>query len=168
MEKKIKETGATFTPQELSDFLANQIISSLSANPPLLKVLDPACGNGNLLLSVGKSLQKMNLPHALVGYDTDEEYLTEAKSRLLSIEETSVTLKNEDFLLGDALVNTDNLLSTAKEQKAVDVIIANPPYVRTQVLGAERSQMIAQKYNLKGKIDLYYPFLNVKVNIGSD
>lgn len=82
----------------------------------------------------------MNLPHALVGYDTDEEYLTEAKSRLLSIEETSVTLKNEDFLLGDALVNTDNLLSTAKEQKAVDVIIANPPYVRTQVLGAERSQ----------------------------
>ena len=101
----------------------------------------------------------MNLPHALVGYDTDEEYLTEAKSRLLSIEETSVTLKNEDFLLGDALVNTDNLLSTAKEQKAVDVIIANPPYVRTQVLGAERSQMIAQKYNLKGKIDLYYPFL---------
>ena len=54
MEKKIKETGATFTPQELSDFLANQIISSLSANPPLLKVLDPACGNGNLLLSVGK------------------------------------------------------------------------------------------------------------------
>lgn len=159
MEKKIKETGATFTPQELSDFLANQIISSLSANPPLLKVLDPACGNGNLLLSVGKSLQKMNLPHALVGYDTDEEYLTEAKSRLLSIEETSVTLKNEDFLLGNALVNTDNLLSTAKEQKAVDVIIANPPYVRTQVLGAERSQMIAQKYNLKGKIDLYYPFL---------
>lgn len=159
MEKKIKETGATFTPQELSDFLANQIISSLGANPPVLKVLDPACGNGNLLLSVGKSLQKMNLPHTLVGYDTDEEYLTEAKSRLLSIEETSVTLKNEDFLLGDALVNTDNLLFTAKKQKAVDVIIANPPYVRTQVLGAERSQMLAQKYNLKGKIDLYYPFL---------
>lgn len=83
----------------------------------------------------------MNLPHTLVGYDTNEEYLTEAKSRLFSIEETSVTLKNEDFLLGDALVNTDNSSSTtAKGQKAVDVIIANPPYVRTQVLGAERSQ----------------------------
>lgn len=159
MEKKIKETGATFTPQELSDFLANQITSSLGVKPSLLKVLDPACGNGNLLLSVGKSLQKMNLLHTLVGYDTDEEYLTEAKSRLLLINETSAILKNEDFLLGDDLLNANDVSSIAKKRELVDVIIANPPYVRTQVLGAERSQMIAQKYSLKGKIDLYYPFL---------
>ncbi len=40
-----------------------------------------------------------------------------------------------------------------------DVVIANPPYVRTQILGSEKAQELAKKFNLKGRVDLYYPFL---------
>ena len=45
-----------------------------------------------------------------------------------------------------------------------DVIIANPPYVRTQVLGSEKAQALARKFGLKGRVDLYYAFLIAMTN----
>ncbi len=45
-----------------------------------------------------------------------------------------------------------------------NVIIANPPYVRTQVLGSSKSQGIANLFLLKGRVDLYYAFLIAMVN----
>ncbi|MDD3107939.1 MAG: N-6 DNA methylase [Alistipes sp.] len=158
VNNKIKETGATFTPKGLADFLASQIFNSLEKKNSLLKVLDPACGNGNLLSAMDDLLQSKNLPHSLYGYDTDINYINDAKVKLASNYAITVNLKFEDFLLDDSSINLD-LFSTQEKRELVDIIIANPPYVRTQVLGAERSQLIAKKYNLKGKIDLYYPFL---------
>lgn len=38
------------------------------------------------------------------------------------------------------------------------MIIANPPYVRTQVLG-DKAQDLGSKFNLKGRVDLYHVFL---------
>src|SRR5699024_5853841 len=52
--------------------------------------------------------------------------------------------------------------NSEKEQdglKKVDMIIANPPYVRTQVLGAEKAQDLGAKFHLKGRVDLYHVFL---------
>ena len=48
---------------------------------------------------------------------------------------------------------------TNKTIPPVDIIIANPPYVRTQVLGAQKSQELAKAFRLKGRIDLYQAFL---------
>ena len=45
--------------------------------------------------------------------------------------------------------------------EAFDVIIANPPYVRTQVLGAERARELAATHGLTGRVDLYQAFLVV-------
>jgi adenine-specific DNA-methyltransferase len=155
---KIKETGATFTPKELSDFLANQILDSFGEISHCIKILDPACGDGSLLVSINTLLQKQNIPHSLIGYDTDVNYLNDAKLRLTSNPSNAVCLRLKDFLLDDSSVSQD-LFSDNSKQELVDIVIANPPYVRTQVLGADKSQLIAQRYNLKGKIDLYYPFL---------
>ena len=40
-----------------------------------------------------------------------------------------------------------------------DLVIANPPYIRTQIMGSERAQMIAEKMQLTGRVDIYYAFL---------
>ncbi|AUX17869.1 Eco57I restriction-modification methylase domain-containing protein [Flavobacterium columnare] len=50
-------------------------------------------------------------------------------------------------------------ISTSEVNNSFDVVIANPPYVRTQILGTEQAQNLARKFNLKGRVDLYYPFL---------
>ncbi|MEM7537277.1 MAG: TaqI-like C-terminal specificity domain-containing protein, partial [Chloroflexota bacterium] len=41
----------------------------------------------------------------------------------------------------------------------VDMVIANPPYIRTQIMGAERAQQIAEKFGLSGRIDIYHAFM---------
>lgn len=42
----------------------------------------------------------------------------------------------------------------------VDAIIANPPYVRTQVLGANEAQRLAKLFGHTGRVDLYFAFLS--------
>lgn len=39
------------------------------------------------------------------------------------------------------------------------LVIANPPYVRTQRMGADQAQNLADQFGLTGRVDLYYPFL---------
>ena len=42
--------------------------------------------------------------------------------------------------------------------EAYDFIIANPPYVRTQIMGAKQAQLISAQFGLSGRIDLYLCF----------
>lgn len=158
----IKSTGATFTPEALADFVAKKIICALGEVPQRIKVMDPACGDGSLLLAIGQLLKEKRINnYSLIGYDTNADYINDALSNLRSADLTSVELKNADFLLSDTSVGNEADMFSQREKtmECVDVVIANPPYVRTQVLGADRSQRIAEKYNLRGKIDLYHPFL---------
>jgi adenine-specific DNA-methyltransferase len=37
--------------------------------------------------------------------------------------------------------------------------VANPPYVRTQVLGSHRSRQLARQFDLTGRVDLYHAFV---------
>ena len=39
-----------------------------------------------------------------------------------------------------------------------DLVIANPPYVRTQVLGATLAKQLATHFGLSGRVDLYHAF----------
>ncbi|MBC8487519.1 MAG: N-6 DNA methylase [Bacteroidetes bacterium] len=159
---KIKKTGATFTPDGLANFLSDKLLSYL---PDFnVTVLDPACGDGALLMSISKHLSKEKSNFEIQGYDSNNDYLQIAKQRLADI-----GIVNTNFILGDFLdiielkekqLSLDfNINSTQKFNEFADVIIANPPYVRTQILGSEQAQILARKFGLKGRVDLYYPFL---------
>lgn len=158
--EKIKETGATFTPTLLADFLSKRILDFLNVEHPV--VLDPSCGDGSLLSSIGSLLDNEGNQYTLQGYDLDPTYLREAEERLRQRCQGPFELRQADFL--DEIEITKNQAEIGFEEKAglsqfADVVIANPPYVRTQVLGAARAQELAAKFNLSGRVDLYYPFL---------
>jgi SAM-dependent methyltransferase len=159
-QQQIKHTGATFTPQALGAFLANKLLAQVSTHQEML-VLDPACGEGALLTAIQQAMTHKQLSHRLLGYDSSETYLAIARKQLPS----SAQLIQADFLetgihpLDQLSLPFAPSLDVAAETPSVDMIIANPPYVRTQVLGAARAQQLAKKYNLKGRVDLYYPFL---------
>lgn len=149
---EIKNSGATFTPEALAQFVSEKIFEYCSSlEHPV--ILDPACGAGSLLMAALHTFEEYS-PH-LVGFDTDKEYLSFAESNL-SRQASSIELHHQDYL--ELFHNyQDGLFS--KNPIGADIIIANPPYVRTQNLGAERAQMLAQQFNLSGRIDLYFPFL---------
>ncbi|NHC48054.1 N-6 DNA methylase [Cytophagaceae bacterium 50A-KIRBA] len=158
----IKSTGATFTPKGLADYLTSRILSYVDRED--VSVLDPACGDGELLLSMGEHLAARNIDFILNGYDLNNEYLSIAKERSYQFGELKIKLVNGDFLeVVD--INHNQLALNFFGAKAnginesVDIVIANPPYVRTQILGTEQAQLLAQKFDLKGRVDLYYPFL---------
>ena len=46
-----------------------------------------------------------------------------------------------------------------------DAVIANPPYVRTQVLGAATAQELARRFRLTGRVDLYHAFAKAIANV---
>jgi len=161
-KEHIKNTGATFTPKELAVFLAERI--ALYAQPKNNRVLDPACGEGELLIAMGGVLNEKAIDFSLTGYDANEQYLSFAKDRLLCFGKDKSDLVHEDFLLSVDVSSVGNTPSLFDEcissvNNSFDIVIANPPYVRTQILGAELAQNLARKFNLKGRVDLYYPFL---------
>jgi len=46
-----------------------------------------------------------------------------------------------------------------------DAIIANPPYVRTQVLGSREAQQLGKRFGLTGRVDLYHAFVKAMASV---
>lgn len=46
-----KETGVIYTPKEISNYMIENTINNIEVlNNPFIKILDPACGCGNILI----------------------------------------------------------------------------------------------------------------------
>ena len=167
-EVTIKNSGATFTPPLLADFLADKLISHLEmSESQRISILDPACGEGELLLSIANKVKTLGIDQFQIrGYDTNTEYLDVAKSNLSEIKGISVNLLQQDFLESEgAIIEKSDLFHQSKGSELADIIIANPPYVRTQILGTKKAQELAKRFNLTGRVDLYYPFLIAMTNV---
>ncbi|HUG92166.1 MAG TPA: N-6 DNA methylase [Planctomycetaceae bacterium] len=160
----IKANGAHYTPPELASFLAAAAVEQLGGTVPM-RVLDPACGDGELLLALAEGLPAgARAGLQLVGYETDRSALVRAGRRLKSAGVADVELYNDDFLMLDRFAARGaqrNLFGEAADPSGdrCDVVIANPPYVRTQILGKERSQSLARRFELTGRVDLYHAFV---------
>lgn len=152
--EKEKINGVVYTPTAMADYLSIEMIrhKKYSGNSTEdIRVLDPAVGKGELLVSFLNTISKSSTAHIeVVGYETDAAICEETKKKLLNLfPDVMISIRNEDFL-------------QAVEGQTVglfDYVIANPPYVRTQIMGSEKSQNISMKLNLSGKIDIYYAFL---------
>lgn len=144
-----KATGATYTPLEIAQYLSRELIL---ASPEIcskkeISVLDPAIGDGALAVSLINELVRETTAHLrIVGYDTNSVEAEKAK-RALSVQGTrvSVDVRERDFLV-DA------------SRDCFDLAIANPPYVRTQIMGTEKAGALAERFGLEGRVDLYQAF----------
>jgi len=119
-------------------------------------------GDGVLLDALISCLQPELIKRVeVVGYDTNPEAIQIALLRLREKFPTLyIHLEQKDFL--EHLINLQgggDLLSADETQEAFHLVIANPPYVRTQVMGAKQAQRLAHCFGLTGRVDLYYPFL---------
>jgi adenine-specific DNA-methyltransferase len=157
-----KLTGATYTPSGFATFVAEQMLKVAELpTHGVIRVLDPAVGDGALLDALLKCLPDFVRNRVEVwGYDTNPQAISIASARLRAdFPNLSVHVEQKDFLehvLG--LQGGGDLFSLA-QQEPFHLVIANPPYVRTQILGAEQAQQLAQSFGLTGRVDLYYPFL---------
>lgn len=154
---KRKATGAHFTPPDLARLVAERVAALVAGLKGQLRVLDPACGDGNLLCAIYDALPREMRPRVtLIGIENDDASFASLKARQPKFNGCHTDLIEGDFLefFGD-----NNLFGSHEAIEPVDCIIANPPYVRTQVLGAKRAQQLATRFGLSGRVDLYQAFL---------
>lgn len=161
-----KTTGAHYTPLALGRFVARRILSNLNAgHPEKLRVLDPACGAGALLEAFESAARDDGRASCeYVGVEADMNALEAARLQLSGIAADRLALVQGNFLemAGPNHGLTDlwgPARQTADLTESFDVVIANPPYVRTQVLGTAESRRLAERFNLSGRVDLYQAFL---------
>lgn len=147
-----KAGGATYTPPALADFVAREIAARADVTRPALRILDPAVGNGALLVSLLSELRRRRGTEMVVtGFDTDPAALRDAERRLaIAFPTVALDLRHECFLA---------FARDRPRQQDFDIIIANPPYVRTQTLGSKEARALASSFGLSGRVDLYHAFL---------
>jgi len=149
-----KEKGAHYTPESLAEFVASQIAEHVTPGRELC-VLDPAVGDGILLSALS---ERIGTWHRFDGFDIDEPALEQAEKHLdAALPPNAFNLHHADFLARFS-GSSDELFQTTPKPE-YDVAISNPPYVRTQVLGATSAQRLAAVFNHTGRIDLYFAFL---------
>jgi len=132
----LQQYGAFFT----SDDMAEQLLPPLSPEP--LRVLDPACGAGNLLIAYARTLPLRGALTAtlhewgtwLYGFDIAPEFVRAAKTRLilLAVERGTVvdtlTVEPDEFF--PHIKAADSL---TVDWPKVDLVLMNPPFTRVPV-----------------------------------
>ncbi|WP_051407050.1 N-6 DNA methylase [Nocardia sp. CNY236] len=146
-----KRFGRHYTPPALARFLAHRVVSQAAPSQAgVLRVLDPACGNGELLLAAHTEATARfpGMRLVLTGYDLDAQAIVAARERA---EAAGVAARwyAADFLAA----------GTRLTQGSFDAVITNPPYVRTQQLGGSTAHLLRRRFGLHGRIDLTHPFV---------
>ena len=161
-----KAGGATYTPKILSDFVARQIIETAKALPDgrPVRLLDPAVGDGELLLSLLGQLDRSTRKLVeIYGFETDLDALGVAEERIKELcPNVSIQFDHHNFLefvLEEFGGGGSGSLFRTSVPDEYDLIIANPPYVRTQIMGAVQARLLSEQFGLSGRVDLYYAFI---------
>ncbi len=161
--KSRKKEGAHYTPKIISDFISENIILHAKLKKTV-KIVDPAVGDGELLISLIKTLKSHSFNNIVVyGFDTNSDSIEITKKRLKkNFPDIDPILICEDFLqicLEKASLSTSKDLFYSSDIPDFDLLIANPPYIRTQNLGSNQAQVLSKNFGLKGRIDIYQAFL---------
>lgn len=177
---KGKESGIVYTPYEIANYIIKNTIKAEDIiENPYIKILDPSCGCGNILLACFmhlKEVYEINLEdiniknnlkiskseiikhiidNNIFGFDLDSNAL-----KILAIDLYSIThyfnknnLINKDFLMDENVIK-------------YDVIIGNPPYIGHKAINKEYSKELKKKYKsiYKDKGDIFYCFFQSALN----
>lgn len=170
----LKKNGVIYTPNEISEFIIKNTVSKQDIiENPYLKIADPACGCGNLIIPCFLKLQKLFIDNIdeinknnnlnlnkediqchiidnnIFGFDIDNNAV---KVLLLDLFSITGYINQNNFFISDFLL--DNT------QMKFDIFIGNPPYVGHKAVTREYSNLLKERYKLiyKDKADISYCF----------
>lgn len=121
-----KKAGEFYTPHEVSVLISEYIAYYLKDTCKNIKLYDPTCGSGSLLITMGKAVKKYYEKNINIHYYGQELMQTTydlARMNLImtNTPATCINLKNANTLLSDWPCENGDALR-------VNAIAANPPY----------------------------------------
>ena len=167
--------GAVYTPKFIREYIVNQVLES--AQKPVGQCLcaDISCGCGAFLYTLSEQIHsRTNIPyknilHNIYGIDISETSIGRAKILLALVAlQNGEIVESEDFNLfcGDTLAYDFSLWPAIGAGQGMDVIVGNPPYVRSRNISLETKQYLSSWNTSKvGNADLYIPFFEIGMSI---
>ncbi len=131
-----KLRGGYYTPHPIADFLAEWAVQS-----PITTVLEPSCGDGNILEAAVRRLLTLGAEPETVarlihGVEADAEEAEKTQNRLreLGIPPVEGQLHTGDFFAycKHALLEQHFLGVVTNPGRSFDAIVGNPPFIRYQ------------------------------------
>lgn len=171
-----KQTGAFYTPENLACLLARETLDAwqkLHPDLPLknLRVLDPAAGEGGLLLpfahelAARRALQEPGKNPAQILQDILKRQLFAADISAQAL--AKIGLPHAHVYHGDALAEK-NGKSVLEKWEKFDIVLANPPYIgqkgHAQIFNKLRCNALWAKY-VTPKNDLLYYFFYLALRL---
>lgn len=142
--EKRKKLGQYFTPKSIRDLLLKEVIN-ISEKKDNVKILDPACGSGEFLLSCREYFKNAHMH----GFDIDESLVSISKK----------LINNADIKCLDTLK-----LDTDKSIK-YDYIIGNPPYFEFKLDKEQKSRF---KDIINGRVNIFSLFIKIGLELLND
>ncbi|MBQ3635425.1 MAG: N-6 DNA methylase [Bacteroidales bacterium] len=170
--------GAVYTPKYIRDYIVSHVFPSVGK--PLAECLcaDISCGCGAFLFTLADYIHtETGLPfakiyHNLYGIDISEISIRRAKILLALVASAhGETVEENCFNLykGDSLTFDFWQMPRVWENHGIDVIVGNPPYVRSKHITPEIKQNLSRWNTSRiGNADLYIPFFEIGNSILSE
>ncbi len=95
---KRKQNGIHYTPARLARFLAEQTVRFMDPNFEQIDILDPACGDGQLLSSLLTALPFPGGEVNISGFDTNAAAVNDTREALADFELKTCNIRQADFL----------------------------------------------------------------------
>ena len=172
--KNNKEKGTVYTPEPITSYMIeNTIKAAHIINNPYIKIVDPSCGTGNILICCFKFLRNLYmdnlnlinernglklkmqdidehiLKYNLYGFDIDDIAVKILVIDLYDLSQGSIlnNIFNKDFLLYE-------------NECKYDIVIGNPPYVGKKSIDNDYASYLKIRYKkvYRDKGDLSYCF----------
>ncbi|KKK77797.1 hypothetical protein LCGC14_2849990, partial [marine sediment metagenome] len=128
---RARKNGIYYTPPPLAELLVKRLIRAPGS------VLDPACGNGALLLAAARRHSQLGRGQAGGIWGCDK-----FKPKTLSVEGQKIKFTKQDFF-------------DYVPQREFDVILMNPPYLSAERMGKTRRERLHKRYGRNWGLSLH-------------
>lgn len=149
-DDQITSEGIVFTPESISDFMLERIEKYIDISKAKLAG-DPCFGGGVFINTLNKkytSLKTLSFEKNKFIFSKTSNFLKSSKNKFL---------------------NLDTLFETTEYNGKFDLILGNPPYVRSQNISFDTKEKLenSEIYNkfLKGSYDLSVPFIKKTIDL---
>ncbi len=165
-----KAGGVVYTPGYIVEAIVARTVEAMDRRP--LRILDPACGAGAFLLGAYRHVARGESGARRVQLLRDCVHGVDIDARAVEVARLSLLL--EVLTVGDVPRALPDLERTIRRGDALreegtekfDVVVGNPPYVRSQRIGHDESDYLFKRYKtLTSKADLSLAFLEMSLGL---
>lgn len=170
--------GAVYTPKYIRDYIVEHVAAQTETPINESLCADIACGCGAFLYTLAVYIHTQtnktfkSIFHNLYGIDISATSIERAKILLSLVALANGERTNEDdfnLYCGDTLVFDFKKLPNVRKNGGFDVIVGNPPYVRSKHINPDIKKNLSQ-WNTSnvGNADLYIPFFEIGMSTLTD